>query len=257
MVLDHRGLYIQSAKALLTKITTPLQYAAAWPHDAVTGIADNIVSYRFLKSENQRLAKENFLARVQLQKFQALVQENNQLRQLLNTSLKNQTHRILVAQTLAVDADFFTHQMLIDKGSKHGVYVGQAVLDEDGVMGQVIQTTPLSSRILLISDARSAVPVQNYRTGMRGIIAGTGSQNNLSLIHVPITADVRMGDLLLTSGLDGRYPAGFPVGIVRSVQHKPQEQFAVIAVAPKARLNRNQLVVLIWPNSKGNGYEAK
>lgn len=249
MILDHHHQYLNSTKSILLKLIAPLQYTATWPARVYQTISDNFVSYRYLKAQNNLLQKENLLLKVKLQKILSLQQENAQLRSLLKASFKTQTNQMLIAETLAVDADFFSHEILIDKGSKHGVYIGQAVVDENGVMGQVIHTTPLSSRVLLLSDTRSAIPVQNFRTGMRSLLVGTGSQNVLSLSNTPVTADVRAGDILISSGLDGRYPAGFLVGTVRSVQHRPQEQFAAVTVEPKAQLNRNGLVVLVWPRT--------
>lgn len=247
MIFDHHQHYLGSTKALLARTVLPLQYTAAWPAHVYLNLQQNITSYNFLRQDNKRLIDQNLLLQIQQQKLLALQLENTQLRALLKTSPHDQDQRILVAEVLAVDADPLSHEIMLNKGHRQGVYVGQPVLDENGIMGQVVQVSAATSRILLITDARSAIPVQNTRTGMRGLLVGTGSRNNLALINIPITADVRIADLLMSSGLDGKYPAGSPVGVVRSVQHKSQEQFAVITVEPKAQMNRSQLVVLIWP----------
>ncbi|CAM4383770.1 MAG: Cell shape-determining protein MreC [Legionellaceae bacterium] len=248
MILDHHYPYLGKVKSSLSAIAAPLQYTVAFPIRVLNTFSESIISYKHLKQQNQELRIENLLVRTRLQKMLLLEQDNNQLRALLKAATpQNQTNSFLLAETLAVDADFFSHEILLDKGSKQGVYIGQAVADENGIMGQIIQATPELSRVLLISDSRSAISVQNYRTGMRGLLVGTGSQNHLLLKNIPVTADIKMGDLLLTSGLDGRYPSGYPVGFIQKIMFKPQEQFAVIYVAPKAKINRNRLVVLISP----------
>ncbi len=182
--------------------------------------------------------------------MQLLEQENTQLRALLKSPLRSVYGQFIVAQLLEVDADELQQEWVLDKGRSEAVYVGQPVLDSGGVIGQVISVGPLNSRILLVSDVRSAVPVQNSRTGMRTIVGGTGISDKLTLLNVPVTSDVRVGDALITSGLGGRFPAGYNVGVISAVKHRAGEQFSVISVKPSANLNRSQQVLLVWPSEK-------
>src|SRR5262249_27030613 len=157
--------------------------------------------------------------------------------------------RLLVGQILDAALDPLNQEMVLDKGTDDGIFVGQPVLDAYGVMGQVIDTTAKTSRVLLISDGRSALPVQNNRNGMRAIVAGTGYANSLSLLHMPNTADVKVGDYLVTSGLGGRFPFGYPVGQIISIKKTSAERFALIEVRPAAHLDRSRMVVLVWPST--------
>jgi rod shape-determining protein MreC len=176
----------------------------------------------------------------------ALESENQQLRALLQASQRMSTEKHRVAEILAVDTDLYLQELVLDKGSRDGVYVGQTVLDAQGIMGQIIQVNPLVSRMLLITDTRSGVPIQIVRNGVRGIVVGNGRQGDLSLINLPVTTDVQVGDVLVSSNLGQRYPAGYPVGIVSSIVHEPDERFATITVKPSAQVDRSQPVILIW-----------
>jgi rod shape-determining protein MreC len=156
---------------------------------------------------------------------------------------------MLVAQLLAVSNDPLTQQVTLDRGTQAGVFIGQPVLDAYGVIGQIVDVTPFTSHAMLISDSRSAIPVQNNRTGMRSVVAGTGYADQLSLLNVSVTADVAVGDVLVTSGLGGGFPFGYPVGEVASVQQNSGERFAVIGVTPRAHLDKSRQVILLWPSA--------
>ena len=158
---------------------------------------------------------------------------------------------------MAVDTTPSRQVLILNKGSRDGVFVGQPVLDAKGVMGQIIDVGLMTSTILLISDAKCAVPIRNNRTGERAILVGTNSMTHLSLIHLPGTSSIVKGDLLVTSGLGRRYPEGYPVGRVEDITHKPGDEFMTVRVAPIARLNRNRLVLLIWPEEEHNELTAQ
>ena len=151
-----------------------------------------------------------------------------------------------MAEIVGIDPDPFSHVVMINKGSVDGTFLGQAIVDAHGVMGQVIEVTPVSSRVMLVTDSSSRVPVQNNRTGYRAIAAGTGNPDQLELLHIPDTADFKEGDLLTSSGLGQRYPAGYPLGKVKQVIHKPGQPFAVVHVQPVAEVNRSRLVLLVF-----------
>lgn len=253
MCLDHKHQYVGSVRSVLSVVVMPLQYAVAWPRNAVSSLSEQWSSRQTLIETNQKLRRQELGLQVKLQRFLALEKENEQLRDFLKAAPQSTAQKTLLSQIMAIDSDLFTQEVLLDKGSKDGVYVGQPVLDSTGIMGQIIQVNPMTSRMLLITDTRSAVPVRNLRSGVRGIVVGKGQQGQLALINMPVTADIKAGDILVSSGLGGRYPAGHPVGIVGSVKQTSEEQFAVITVTPSAQLARSQHVMLLWPQM-GEGH---
>lgn len=249
MVVDHRQHYLGSFRNVLTVVVAPVQYVVSVPAKLINALSDNLTTRQKLLAENAALHAQELLLKAQLQKLNALQNENGQLRALLTSARQIHNQRLMVAQLLSVDTDPLISEMVLDKGEKDGVYVGQPVLDAYGIMGQVIHVGPLTSRVLLVTDLRSAVPSQDARSGVRGLVVGRGKLSNLALIDIPNTVvDIRPGDVLVSSGLSGRYPAGYPVGIIKSVQRKPSEQFTQVEVLPQAQLNRSQQVLLIWPS---------
>ena len=153
---------------------------------------------------------------------------------------------MLIAQILAVDLDPFSRRIVINKGTQDGVGVGQSLIDSNGIMGQIVTAGPVSSNALLITDPSHAMPVQVNRNGLRSVAVGTGTVNLLELTHIPNNADIRVGDLLVTSGLGGRFPSGYPVGRIVSVERDSGQPFARVNLTPSARLARNREVLLVW-----------
>ena len=247
MILDNRVAAVSQLRAAISMPLVPLQYAVSWPIQFFDHVGGSISSRDALIQENLDLKADQLLLRAQVQRLRALELENTQLKALMSSSVEVQG-KVLIAQLLAVATEPFINQVLLDKGSKDGVYVGQPVLDANGVMGQVIQVGPLTSRVLLINDAHSGVPVQVARNGIRAIAVGDAYTGQLRLMHVPQTADVRIGDMLITSGLGQHFPEGYPVGQVTAVIKDPGLQFATIAVAAAAHLDRSRGVLLVWPN---------
>lgn len=215
------------------------------PMQLFHNIRGNLVTRQKLQSENAALSTQQVLLQAKLQRYAALESENRQLNQLLAATehLKKQHFRL--ARLLLVNADPLLNEVIVDKGQSDGVKVGQPVLDANGVMGQVVSVDFLSSRVLLLTDFRSAIPVQDVRSDARGILVGRGRLAKLLLKDTPGTVDIKVNDLLVTSGLGGRYPAGYPVGIVSAVNTNVAAQFASIQVDPSAQLNRNRPVLLI------------
>lgn len=248
MVLDQRvHRYLAPVRVVLTATVAPIQYVVSTPINWATAINANLSSRQTLLVENSALRAKQLLLQAELQKLIALQNENTQLRELLKSSPRMQNERMTVAQLLAVTTDPLVSELILNQGLRNGVYEGQPVLDGKGIMGQVIQVGPFTSRVLLITDLRSAVPVQDARSSVRGLIVGRGNLARLALTNIPDTVDVRVGDVLLTSGLGGRYPYGYPVGVVSAIQHHASEKFTKIEATPSAQLERSEYVLLMWP----------
>jgi len=203
----------------------------------------------------EQLLRENESLKIQLlvlhrktQELAVIQAENKRLRELVNAS-ERVGKDILAAQLIGLDSDAFTHQVIINKGKDDGVFIGQPVLDAKGLMGQIVKVDKLTSRVLLVADANHAVPVQVNRNGVRAIAVGNGSLDAMELMFVPDTADIILGDLLVTSGLGNKFPEGYPVATVEAIEHDPGEHFAKVIVKPLAELNRSRHVLLVT-NSK-------
>jgi len=245
MVMEKRLDNFASIRAMLSIPVAPLQYLVSWPTTAISTLQTALSTHDNLIKENLRLKTDQLLLRSQLQRLVAIESENNYLKALLQSS-QHVKGKTLIAELLAVDSEPFVHQVILDKGSREGVYVGQPVLDAMGVMGQVTQVNPLTSHVLLINDPHSGIPVQNVRSGLRATAMGDSYSGKMRLMYVPKTADIQVGDVFITSGLGERYPEGYPVGKIISVGKDPSHQFADIIVEPSARLDSSRQVLLIW-----------
>jgi rod shape-determining protein MreC len=246
LVLSNKGSHIDQLRTSLSVVVAPIQYSVSWPISFFSRIATNIKSQELLRQENARLQANQIMLQAQMQKFTSLQKENNQLRVLLQSTPKV-SGEVKAAELLSVDLAPFSQEIVLDIGRYQGVYEGQPVLDANGVVGQVVIAGPLTSNVLLITDIRSAIPVVIERTGMRAIAEGKGAEKNLSLINLPKTTDVRVGDTLITSGLDQQFPEGYPVGTVSSIKDRPDLDFDEIEVAPAAHINSSRLFLLVWP----------
>lgn len=250
MVVDHHQDRLDSIRSTLSVVVYPIQLLVELPVNLASWSSENLQSRQALLDENERLREERFMLQSKLQRFAAIEAENRRLRELLESSLKlNQ--KVLVAELLAVDLEPFRRQIVIDKGRNAGAYDGQPVADAHGIMGQIIHVGQFSSTVLLITDPSHALPVEVNRNGLRAIAIGTGENNTLRLEHVPKNADIREGDLLVSSGLDGRFPAGYPVGRVKSVELVAGDAFSNIIVEPSAHLEQSREVIMIWPYKPG------
>ena len=255
MSVDHRAKHLESVRGVLATVLYPLQYAVDLPIQAGDWLAENLTSRQALVTENDRLREEHFRVQSRLEKYAELEAENNRLRGLLDSSAKV-GERVLIAEILSVDMDPFSRRIVLNKGTRDGVVPGQSLIDSNGVMGQVVHAGPFSSSALLITDPSHALPVQVHRNGLRSVAVGTGSLNMLELSHIPNNADMRVGDVLVTSGLGGRFPRGYPVGVVTSVERNGARPFATVQAQPSARLERNREVLLIWPTQESTATES-
>jgi len=245
MVTDAREGHLDWLRSTLAVAAYPIQWIAAQPSRLARKLDGQFATEADLRERNALLERENLRLRGQMQQFLALQAENSRLRDLLGSSFKV-SDRVLVAELLQVELDPYRQQVLVDKGTASGVYIGQPVLDANAVMGQVVVANPLTATVLLITDADHALPVQINRNGLRTIATGTGRVNQLHLPHLPKNADVRVGDLLVTSGMGGVFPAGYPVAQIIEVADDPNSAFATVKAVPTARLDRSHEVLLVW-----------
>lgn len=252
MVVDARFDALKPLRAQLGLLVAPLYSAAEMPVRAWQMVAELTTSRAQLIAENERLRAEALLTQRKLQKLATLTEQNVRLRELLNSS-SLVDERVLVSELIGVDPNPFTQRILIDKGEVDGVFLGQPVLDATGLMGQVVEVLPHSARVLLITDASHSLPVQINRNGLRALAAGTGRNEWLELRFVGDTADVREGDIVVSSGLGQRFPAGYPVGRVHSVIRHPAQSFAEVRVTPSAQLNRSRYLLLVFSPESGYG----
>ncbi|MDH5192045.1 MAG: rod shape-determining protein MreC [Gammaproteobacteria bacterium] len=253
---DHRDKHLENIRKGLTVLLYPVQYAINLPISAVSWLNESLTLRSTLSEQNERLHDENLVLKARLQKFSALEAENVRLRELLDSSPKA-GERVLIAELLSIDMDPFRRQVVINKGSNHNVFSGQPVLDANGIMGQVIHLSPLSSMVTLITDPTHAIPVQINRNGLRAIAIGTGTLNQLEIPHIPNNADIQEGDLLVSSGLGGRFPSGYPVARILKIDRNPAVPFARIIAEPTAQLERNKEVLLVWSSTPDAGVEAQ
>jgi rod shape-determining protein MreC len=256
MVIDHRQHHLETVRSLLSVIVSPLHFIADLPLSASNWLSETFATRSRLLQENQDLHRENILLQAQQQKLAALEAENMRLRDLLESSFKV-GDRVLISELIAVDLDPFKQQVLINKGSSSGVYSGQPVLDANAVMGQVIHVNRFTSTVLLITDASHALPVQVNRNGLRTVAMGTGKIGELDLPHLPNNADIQVGDLLVTSGLGGRFPPGYPVAEITSVHSEPGQHFANVTARPTAHLDRTREALLVWTLTPFEEYQPQ
>ena len=219
-------------------------HIASLPVSASLWLSETVMSRQRLQQENQELRRTNLQLRGRQQKLESLEAENIRLRDLLDSSLKI-GDQVLVAELIAIDLDPYKQQVIISRGSRSGVFEGQPVLDADAVMGQVIHVDPFSSIVLMITDPSHALPVQVNRNGLRTIAMGTGRINQLELANLPNNADIHEGDLVVTSGLGGHFPPGYPVAKVTEVVREPGQPFARVLAEPSANLERAREVLLV------------
>ena len=248
-LVDHTTSWLDGSRSLLTVVLTPIVVTADLPNRSVRGIQGIFSSREDLRSRITGLESELIFLRVKTERMAALISENNRLRGLLGSAAKLQDN-VLVAELVGVSPDPEEQEVLIDKGSEDSVFVGQPVLDSRGLVGQVVEVSPFSSRVLLISDARHSVPVQVLRSNLRFIARGTGIGQQLELQHVNSTADIKVGDQLLSSGLGNRFPVGYPVGVVGKVAFKPGKPFAEVLAKPNAQLDRSRHVLLVFTETR-------
>ena len=245
MTLDHRQDHMKNVRGVLSIVIYPIQYLMNLPLAMGSWISENLASRRHMLEENTNLHAQQLLLESRLQKLEALEAENTRLRELLDSSSKV-SEQVVVAELLGVDMEPFSQQIVLNKGAGDNVYAGQPILNAKGVMGQIIHVGPITSTAMLITDPSHALPVEINRNGLRAIAVGTGDPNRLELPFIPNNADIKVGDLLVTSGLGGNFPPAYPAGIITSVVPDPGQSFAEIYAEPTANLESTREVLLVW-----------
>ena len=251
MAVDHRQDHLTGVRSALSAAVYPLRVAIDFPFEASRWAAATFASRHSLIEDNKRLRREQLVIKGRLEKFDHINAENRRLRALLESSAKV-SDRVLIAELINVDMDPFSRRIVLNKGLRHGVIAGQSLIDANGIMGQVSHVDPLSSIALLITDASHALPVQVNRTGYRSIAVGTGRPDTLELRHVANNIDLKVADLIVTSGLGGRFPSGYPVGRITNIERDSARAFARVEIQPSAKLDRNREVLLILPAERSD-----
>ncbi len=246
MVVDHRFNHLEVVRANISLALAPLRYLVSLPATGGNWLNDWFTSHADLLDENERLRAEGRILNARLQKLEILAEENERLRSLLGSSRKI-ADDVIVAELLSVDQNPYRQLIEINKGSSEGVEIGHAVIDEFGVMGQVIHVNPQSATTILISDPEHAIPVQFVRSGTRSVAFGRGSTTQLELRYLPATADIDVGDELVTSGLGGRFPPDYPVARVTEINEDLVRGFVTVLAEPRARLDSSREVLVIQP----------
>jgi rod shape-determining protein MreC len=243
---DHKMGSFETVRGSLQSLVSPLQYFANAPKQFMVWASENLVTRQQLMNENQQYRLNELGFHEQEMQLNIIKQENNRLRSLLDSPLRSEIKK-MVAEILSVDSDPYTHQVLINKGASDGVYEGQPVLDEEGIVGQILHVGTNSSRVILITDVNHGVPVRVKRNGIRLIASGSGRIDLLIHNYVPHSTDIQSGDLLVSSGLGGKYPEGYPVSNVTIVTQDESRPFAQVYSKPVAKIDRLRYVLLLWP----------
>lgn len=251
MFADQHLSRMDKVRANLSMVVAPIQWVVSWPSDLLSWGTVALSDQQALVDENRKLREQILMLSHRGQRISSLRSENAELREQLDAAQRRDVP-FISAELLSLDNDPFSHQMVVDRGHRHGAYVGQPVIDAFGLVGQVTAVSAYSSRVLLVADASHSLPVYINRNGLRFIAQGGGDYQTLDVLHVPDTADIREKDLLMTSGLAGRFPPGYPVAQVTDVVHDPGEPFARVSARPLAHLQRARHFLLLFPALRGD-----
>lgn len=252
MTADVRGAWLVQVRQQAALLVGPIYWLAALPSRLLRFAGDSVQGRDQLHSENQQLREELLLTRARERRLLALADENRRLRDLLGGTRGMQLG-VRLASIIDVDLDPGRQQVVLDLGANDGVAVGQAFIDADGLLGQVIALAPSHAIALLVTDPDHAVPVQVVRSGLRVIAYGTGERDRLEVRDIPQSGDIRVGDALITSGIGGNFPAGFAVGTVTALRQDESRLFSLADLAPAAAVARAHQVLLVWAQPAAAG----
>lgn len=245
MVVDHRQNHLQVIRQTLSAAAYPFQWLVHSPSAAGAWLSESFATRDQLRAQNAELLEQQRVLELRQLRLEALEQENVRLRAMTDASARV-AERVMMAEVMRIDLDPLRQRLLVNRGTRDGAFKGQAVVDATGIVGQITRVGPFSAEVILISDSEHAIPVQVNRTGLRTIAVGTGEPRRLSLPYLPRNADVREGDLLLSSGLGGVFPSGYPVARISQVKRDPAQPLAQIDAEPAAALDRDRELLLIW-----------
>ena len=245
MYMDQRGVWLEQIRYGLQAAAYPLQLAVSSPSTAWKWMRESVQTRDTLRAENQQLRAHQRELEIRTMRYEALARENAQIRGL-SEALPPVAEKWLVAEVVHVELDSLRPRVLLNRGTRNGVFKAQAVLDDLGVLGQTTHVGPWSSEVILITDPEHAVPVEVERTGYRTIAVGAGNEGVLALPYLPGNADVKVGDLLLTSGMGGVFPEGYPVARITEVHRAAVQPLAQVRAAPLAHIGRDREVMLVW-----------
>ena len=244
---DVRFKYFPELRQTIGVVIFPFQKVAYIPANIYDQV-DKFIANLYLLEENTRLREQYLENQAQLLRMHSLEAENIQLRELLGAvrEIETQTKtKAVLAEILYTPRDPFNHKITLNKGSQHHIQLGQAVIDDKGIVGQITQLYPWSSEVILLTDKDHSVPVQVARNSLRSVISGTGKNNELELRYLSVNTDIQLGDLLVTSGIGGVYPVGIPVAIVQRIERDPVDDFAQIIGTPIGGVDRNRQVLVL------------
>ncbi|EKP0260736.1 rod shape-determining protein MreC [Aeromonas sobria] len=245
IVADSRFGVFTHVRVYLSSLVSPLQYMANAPGTLLDTMSTQVQTRADLIEQTKLQEQQLFTLRSRLLKMDHLEHENQRLRELLGSPVHKESRK-MVAELLSVDSDPFSHQVLINKGALNGVYNGQAVITDQGVIGQVLHVGSTTSRVLLITDSSHGIPVRVLRNDLRAIASGSGELDTLELRNLPRNTDIQVGDLLVTSGLGGRFPEGYPVATVTRSEYVEGKPFAQVEAKPLVELDRLRYLLLLW-----------
>lgn len=248
LILADEQNSLNKVRSIMETAVGGLYYLANSPRTVLDGVSENLVDTNKLQIENKVLREQLREKNADLLLLDQLKVENQRLRLLLNSPLRTDEYK-KIAEVLTAETDIYRQQIIINQGEKDGAYVGQSVIDEKGVIGQIIWVGANTSRVLLLTDVTHSIPVQVLRNDVRVIASGTGHTDELTLDNVPRSVDIEKGDLLVTSGLGGRFIEGYPVAVVQSVSRDGSNYFATVKAKPLASLERLRYVLLLWPSN--------
>jgi rod shape-determining protein MreC len=254
MLSDYRGDGLTRLRGYVGTVLTPVIWITSLP-STLFSASGSFDTRGALERQNEEYRRSQFILEARLQKLSALEAENQRIRELLSSTSQLQ-ERVLIAEIIDVSQDPYRHQITLNKGEHHGVYRGQALVDAHGVMGQVVAVMPRTSKALQITDPDHGIPVEINRTGLQTVAVGRGDGRGLRLPFLPSNVDIHVGDLLVSSALGGRFPAGYPVGKVYEVNHVAGEQFMEAYAHPSAQLNQGRQALLVWSSEAGLDPEA-
>lgn len=254
LLVDARTLYLQPLRDGLGTALSPLVWTATVPAHVI-GLLKHFRSRETILAENVRLQAQQLVLEARLQRYESLRAENTRLRELLSSS-EMLGGQVLIAEVISINQDPYRQQIVIDKGERDGVYRGQALVDAYGILGQVVEVRHSTAMVLLVTDPQHGLPVEVTRTGLQTIAQGQGEGQTLRLPFLPGNADIRKGDLLVSSALGGRFPTDYPVAVVQEVQHRAGDHFKQAIAYPAAHINQGRQVLLVWQDRLADGTRA-